>query len=111
MSKILGQIRDGERIDSYETGHKTKDGRLIQVSLTVSPVRNTAGDVIGASTIARDITDRKLAEEKLRASRQFFANIFESIQEGVSVLDGEAKYRSSQSCPGASVFERRSAER
>lgn len=71
ISKILSRIRDGARVDSYETGHKTKAGSLIQVSLTVSAVRNSAGDIIGASTIARDITDRKLAEETCERADSF----------------------------------------
>jgi PAS domain S-box-containing protein len=56
---ILQQIRRGERIDHYETVRRRKDGGLIDVSLTVSPVRNAQGRIIGASKIARDITKRK----------------------------------------------------
>ena len=56
---ILQQIRRGERIDHYETVRRRKDGGLIDVSLTVSPVRNAQGKIIGASKIARDITKRK----------------------------------------------------
>jgi PAS domain S-box-containing protein len=58
-SFILQQIRRGERIDHYETVRRRKDGGLIDVSLTVSPVRNAQGRIIGASKIARDITKRK----------------------------------------------------
>jgi PAS domain S-box-containing protein len=58
-SFILQQIRRGERIDHYETVRRRKDGGLIDVSLTVSPVRNAQGKIIGASKIARDITKRK----------------------------------------------------
>jgi PAS domain S-box-containing protein len=58
-SFILQQIRGGERIDHYETVRRRKDGGLIDVSLTVSPVRNAQGKIIGASKIARDITKRK----------------------------------------------------
>ena len=56
---ILQQIRRGERIDHYETVRRRRDGGLIDVSLTVSPVRNAQGKIIGASKIARDITKRK----------------------------------------------------
>jgi two-component system, cell cycle sensor histidine kinase and response regulator CckA len=89
MSDILGRIMEGRRVEPFQTSHRTKQGNLIHVSLTVSPVRNSSGDMIGASTIARDVTASKQADEKIRASRQFFENIFESIQEGLSVLDGE----------------------
>ncbi len=56
---ILGRIRCGDRIEHYETVRRRKDGSLIDISLTVSPVRDAEGNVIGASKIARDITERK----------------------------------------------------
>jgi two-component system, chemotaxis family, CheB/CheR fusion protein len=63
---ILQQLRRGERIDHYETVRKRKDGALINVSLTVSPIRDESGTIIGASNITRDITQRKLTEDLLR---------------------------------------------
>ena len=62
---ILKRLQLGERIDHYETIRRRKDGTLFDVSLTVSPVRNKAGKVIGASKIARDITDRKHKEAQI----------------------------------------------
>ncbi len=56
---ILRRLRAGERIDHFETVRQRKDGELIEVSLTVSPVRNEAGEILGASKIARDITTQK----------------------------------------------------
>ena len=67
---ILARIRHGERIDHYETVRRRKDGSLLDISLTVSPVRDGEGRIVGASKIARDITDRKEAERKLRESEQ-----------------------------------------
>ncbi|HEV8438644.1 MAG TPA: PAS domain S-box protein [Methylomirabilota bacterium] len=64
--EVLARLRRGERIDHFDTVRVTKDGRQVNVSLTVSPVRNSAGVVIGASKIARDITDQKRAEEERR---------------------------------------------
>lgn len=65
--EILARIRRGERISHFETVRVTKDGRLIEVSLTVSPVRDDSGRIIGASKIARDITALRQAEaERLR---------------------------------------------
>jgi PAS domain S-box-containing protein len=61
---ILERIRRGERIDHYETVRQRKDGSLIDVSLTVSPLKDGAGKVVGASKIARDITERKLAQAR-----------------------------------------------
>lgn len=60
---ILARIRRGERIDHYETIRRRKDGTLVEISLSVSPIRSRDGRVIGASKIARDITERKRAEE------------------------------------------------
>ncbi len=61
---ILARIRNGERIDHYETIRRRKDGSLIDISLSVSPIRGGDGEVIGASKIARDITARRRAEEQ-----------------------------------------------
>jgi len=61
-TKILAQLRRGERIRHYETVRVTKDGRMIDVSLTISPIRDAEGKVTGASKIARDITQKKRAE-------------------------------------------------
>jgi hypothetical protein len=63
--RILEQIRSGARIDHFETVRRRKDGTLLNISLTISPVKNAAGQVIGASKVARDITDRIRAKEKL----------------------------------------------
>jgi PAS domain S-box-containing protein len=60
--RILDRIRCGERVDPYETVRKHRDGSLLDVSISVSPLRNAAGEVIGASKIARDIAERKKAE-------------------------------------------------
>ncbi len=65
-SSLFGRLRQGERIEHFETVRVAKDGRRIDVSLTVSPVRNASGDIIGASKVARDITQRKEAEAALR---------------------------------------------
>ena len=63
---ILARIRHGERIDHYDTVRRRKDGSLVDISLTVSPIRNAEGKIIGASKIARDITARRRAEEQQR---------------------------------------------
>jgi two-component system, chemotaxis family, CheB/CheR fusion protein len=67
---IFDRLRLGERIERYETRRRSKDGRILYVSLTISPVRNAQDEVIGASTIARDITQTKMAEEALRNSER-----------------------------------------
>ena len=69
---ILARIRNGERIDHYETIRQRKDGTLMDISLTVSPVRDGSGRIVGASKIARDITEQKRAAGALdrQASEQ-----------------------------------------
>jgi two-component system sensor histidine kinase UhpB len=64
--EVLARLRHGERIEPFETVRLTKDGRRIPISLTVSPIRDSQGRVIGASKVARDISERVLAEEALR---------------------------------------------
>jgi PAS domain S-box-containing protein len=61
---VLERIRRGERIDHYETVRRRKDGASVDISLTVSPVRDATGRIVGASKIARDITERKRADEQ-----------------------------------------------
>jgi len=67
---ILRRLAAGERIENYETVSVSKDGKRIDVSLTISPVTDTAGTIIGASVIARDITQRKLADDALSKMSQ-----------------------------------------
>ncbi|MEP6685337.1 MAG: PAS domain S-box protein [Verrucomicrobiota bacterium] len=67
--EILARIRRGDRATSIETVRVRKDGRLIDVSIVVSPIRDSAGNVIGASKVARDISERKRAEENLRGAK------------------------------------------
>jgi PAS domain S-box-containing protein len=62
--EILARIRRGERVDHYETVRRRKDGSLIDISLTVSPLRNAGGEIVGASKIARDITELRRAHEQ-----------------------------------------------
>ena len=71
-SDILARLRRGERIDHFHTVRRRKDGSLLDVSLTISPVRDSSGRVIGASKVARDITAQKQAERALRESEQRF---------------------------------------
>jgi PAS domain S-box-containing protein len=61
--RIIAQLAKGERIEHYETVRIAKDGRHVDISLTVSPIRDASGRVVGASKVARDVTDRKRAEE------------------------------------------------
>jgi PAS domain S-box-containing protein len=77
---ILARVRRGERIDHYETIRRRKDGSLVEISLTVSPVKNAEGEVVGASKIARDITERRRAQQQqnllLREMNHRVKNLF-----------------------------------
>ncbi|HRH40848.1 MAG TPA: PAS domain S-box protein, partial [Pyrinomonadaceae bacterium] len=64
--QILQRMKQGERIEHYETIRQCKDGSLVNISLTVSPIRSLNGEIIGISKIARDITYQKSVENKLR---------------------------------------------
>ena len=70
--QILARLRRGERIDHYQTIRIRKDGTRVDISLTVSPVRNAKGEIVGASKIARDITLQKRTEEALKVSDNRF---------------------------------------
>ena len=82
-AKILDAIRRGERIDHYETVRQRKDGSLVQISLTVSPIRDGTGAVIGASKIARDISVRIAAEVALRQAGEDLAKANEALEQRV----------------------------
>ncbi len=73
IPEILRKIRGGESIEHYESERVTKDGRHLDVSISVSPLRDAKGDVIGASAIARDITAQKRAEHQLHQSQKMEA--------------------------------------
>jgi PAS domain S-box-containing protein len=68
--QIVARLQRGERVDHFETKRLHKNGRLIDVSLTISPIRNDEGVIVGASKIARDITPRKEAQRKLAESHE-----------------------------------------
>lgn len=68
LYRFLDKISKGEHVKHYETKRMCKDGRIIDISLTISPTLNADGDVIGASTIARDITQKKITEKALKKS-------------------------------------------
>jgi PAS domain S-box-containing protein len=84
--RILETLGRGERIDHYETARLAKDGRRVEISLTISPVRDEAGLVIGASTIARDITARKDAEALLRERERALREALSFAEDSVRKL-------------------------
>jgi PAS domain S-box-containing protein len=91
--QILTRIRRGERIDHYETVRRRKHGSLITVSLTVSPVKDAEGKIVGASKIARDITEQKRSQEQIatlaREAEHRSKNLLATVQAAVNLSQSE----------------------
>lgn len=85
--EILAKIRRGERIVHFETVRMTKDGRRIDISLSVSPVRDPAGKIVGIAKIARDITEQKRLARELAAQQEWFRVTLDSIGDAVIASD------------------------
>ncbi len=75
---ILSKIRSGESVEHFETVRRTKSGRLISVSVTASPIKDAQGKVVGASKVARDITEQKEARESLRRQAALFDQMYDA---------------------------------
>ena len=95
MPRILGRIRRGEKADHYETRRVRKDGTVADVSLTVSPIRDASGRIIGASKIGRDITQEKRIEgERKEADRrkdEFLAMLAHGLRNPLSAINNAAR--------------------
>jgi PAS domain S-box-containing protein len=78
LSSFLDQVKRGKPVEHYETSRLRKDGSRIEVSIAVSPIRDSGGGIIGASTITRDITERKRMEEKLRVTAAYNRSLIEA---------------------------------
>ena len=91
IAQILERIRRGEPVDHHETARLRKDGTRVDVSLTVSPIRNEAGKIIGTSSIGRDISERKRAQKVIGESEQTLRSLFEFAPDAILVLDREGR--------------------
>ena len=85
--RIVQRIKRGERVSSYDTVRVIKDGRRVEVSVSVSPLRDSNGQVVGASKIVRDITQRKQKEEQLR----LLSSAVESAVNGIAITDRQGR--------------------
>ncbi|EKF84857.1 PAS domain S-box protein [Methanobacterium formicicum] len=92
LSSILKTISDGEKIDHYETKRVTKTGELIDVSLTVSPINDRSGNIIGLSSMARDVTREKAAEEALARSEAQLSMITDNMADIICQASKDGAY-------------------
>jgi PAS domain S-box-containing protein len=88
---ILSRLQKGERVDHFETLRQRKDGKLIDVSLTISPIRNAEGVIVGASKIARDITEQKLAQRRLAEAHEALKRADQMKTEFLTTLSHELR--------------------
>src|SRR6516162_2054050 len=91
MPGILNRIRRGERVEHFDTLRRARDGRLIPISLTVSPIKDEDGEIIGASKIARDVSERKRAEAALHEEKERLHATLTGIGDAVVVTDADCR--------------------
>ncbi|RJP64965.1 MAG: PAS domain S-box protein [Ignavibacteriales bacterium] len=87
VDEILQIVKSGRHVEHYETIRVHKDGHTINVSLTISPIKDSSGNIIAASTIARDITERKKTEEVLQNERLLLRTLIDNIPDSIYVKD------------------------
>jgi PAS domain S-box-containing protein len=93
---ILEQLKRGERVDHFETVRMRKDGTTLEVSLTISPVKDSSGRVVGASKVARDITEQKRIERALRQSEERLRELAQGLEGQVRIRTRELEQRNAE---------------
>jgi PAS domain S-box-containing protein len=95
-TRILARLRQGEPIEHFDTIRVRKDGTKVEISLSISPVRDAAGRIIGAAKIARDITERKRIERELSESEQRFRTLADALDTQVQFRTQELRRRNAE---------------
>ncbi len=90
--RMVERVKAGETTSNLETSRVKKDGTAVEVSLTVSPIRNAAGEVTGAAAIARDITERKWNERELAYERRLFQALMDNIPDTIFFQDAACRF-------------------
>lgn len=90
--KIMDRVKRGENVEHFETLRVAKDGHLVDVSVTVSPIKDKTGKIAGASKVARDITERKRTAEARRMSETRYRTLFDHAPNGIVIADSESIY-------------------
>ena len=104
VPQMLEKIRRGEKVEPYETVRRRKDGQLIDISLTISPIKDATGNVIGASEIARNITQCKQNEQVIREQQSLLKGIIEGSKDLIAALDLDFRYIAFNSAYKAEFF-------
>jgi two-component system sensor kinase FixL len=85
--EILARLRQGERIDHFETLRRRKDGEIIDVSVTISPLHDESGALVGASKVARDITAARRAQDQLREREAHLQSVLDTVPDAMIMID------------------------
>jgi len=91
IPRVLEAVKRGESVEHFETIRMRKDGQLLDVSLTVSPIKNEEGRIVGASTIARNITERKKAEAQVRTASLYTRSLLEASLDPLVTIGADGK--------------------
>ena len=91
LPSILTKIKSGEAVERFETVRVAKDGRRVEAAITVTPIRDGSGRIVGAATVARDVTGRKRSERALQASELRWHAVIESAVDGIVLIDATGR--------------------
>ena len=91
---IQDRILHGERVIRYDSRRLSKDGRSIDISMTISPIKNSSGEIVGTSNIVHNITEKKAAEDVLRRAEEKLRSVWDNVVDGIIVFDKKGSIQS-----------------